>query len=88
MTKSLIESTSALWRQYVEHKFVKDLGRGILDKSHFVHFIKCVSMCADYVACSHHLLDRIIIISNIMLEHMRTWRFCHLYPTNVAFTDF
>lgn len=39
-TRILIESTAKSWKAYVEHEFVVQLGKGILDKQRFVHFIK------------------------------------------------
>ena len=38
----LIQSISSVWKQYVEHDFVKQLARGTLNRSSFVHFIKFV----------------------------------------------
>jgi hydroxymethylpyrimidine/phosphomethylpyrimidine kinase / thiaminase len=43
LTHLLIQSTSSIWKQYVEHDFVKQLGQGTLNRSSFVHFIKFVS---------------------------------------------
>ena len=40
--RSLIRSTTGIWKQYVEHDFVKLLGRGTLPREAFVHFIKYV----------------------------------------------
>jgi len=40
LTRALILSTTPVWREYVEHTFVKELGEGSLDKRCFVHFIK------------------------------------------------
>jgi hydroxymethylpyrimidine/phosphomethylpyrimidine kinase / thiaminase len=41
-THYLILSTLPAWKAYVEHDFVKQLGKGILPKEKFVHFIKYV----------------------------------------------
>jgi thiaminase len=36
----LIRSNSALWKEYVQHDFVKQLGQGTLSRERFVHFLK------------------------------------------------
>lgn len=41
-TRSLIKSNMAVWRQYVQHTFVKQLGAGTLPKENFLHFVKYV----------------------------------------------
>ncbi|KAF9453737.1 thiamine biosynthesis protein [Macrolepiota fuliginosa MF-IS2] len=38
-TKFLINSTAPTWKAYVEHDFVKQLGKGSLPRSAFLHFI-------------------------------------------------
>ncbi|KAF9787316.1 Phosphomethylpyrimidine kinase-domain-containing protein [Thelephora terrestris] len=40
LTRVLISSTANMWKEYVEHKFVKEVGKGQLDKKCFVHSIK------------------------------------------------
>lgn len=42
LTRALILSTASVWKEYVEHTFVKELGKGLLDERFFVHFIKYV----------------------------------------------
>jgi hydroxymethylpyrimidine/phosphomethylpyrimidine kinase / thiaminase len=39
----LIRSNADIWKQYVEHDFVRQLGQGTLSRDRFVHFIKCVA---------------------------------------------
>ena len=39
-TRLLIQSTAGLWKEYVEHDFVKQLARGTLPRECFIHFIK------------------------------------------------
>ena len=39
-TKRLIQSTAGIWKQYVEHDFVKQLAQGTLPREKFIHFIK------------------------------------------------
>ncbi|TFK45533.1 hypothetical protein OE88DRAFT_1669126 [Heliocybe sulcata] len=39
-TRLLIQATSGIWKSYVEHDFVKQLGRGTLPRECFIHFIK------------------------------------------------
>ncbi|EPQ50588.1 hypothetical protein GLOTRDRAFT_82113 [Gloeophyllum trabeum ATCC 11539] len=39
-TRLLIKSTSKIWKEYVEHDFVKQLGQGTLRRECFIHFIK------------------------------------------------
>lgn len=38
----LIESNAKEWKEYVEHEFVRQLGKGTLDRAHFIHFVKFV----------------------------------------------
>ena len=38
----LIESNAKEWKDYVEHEFVCQLGKGTLDRAHFIHFVKFV----------------------------------------------
>jgi hypothetical protein len=47
LTRALIPSTTFVWKGYVERTFVKELGRWLLDKRGFVHFIKNIE-CTDY----------------------------------------
>lgn len=42
LTRSLISSTATVWKEFVEHAFVKELGKGSLDKKRFAHFMKYV----------------------------------------------
>lgn len=39
-TRSLIKSTAGIWKEYVEHEFVKQLARGTLPRECFLHFVK------------------------------------------------
>lgn len=39
-TRSLIKSTAGIWKEYVEHEFVKKLARGTLPRECFLHFVK------------------------------------------------
>jgi hypothetical protein len=38
----LISSNADVWRQYVRHDFVRQLGEGTLSRERFLHFIKYV----------------------------------------------
>ncbi|KAJ7147755.1 hypothetical protein C8R46DRAFT_1231648 [Mycena filopes] len=40
LTRLLISGNAALWKEYVEHDFVQQLGRGVLPQTSFIHFIK------------------------------------------------
>ncbi|KAF4614645.1 hypothetical protein D9613_003401 [Agrocybe pediades] len=55
-TTLLIQSASETWRQYVEHDFVKQLGRGTLDRANFIHFIKQDYLYLKYYARAYGLL--------------------------------
>ncbi|KZT18824.1 hypothetical protein NEOLEDRAFT_1079281 [Neolentinus lepideus HHB14362 ss-1] len=39
-TRLLIQATSGIWKAYVEHDFVRQLGEGTLPRECFIHFIK------------------------------------------------
>jgi len=38
----LIRSNADVWKQYVQHDFVKQLGQGTLSRERFIHFLKFV----------------------------------------------
>ncbi|KAG8899895.1 hypothetical protein FRC01_010334 [Tulasnella sp. 417] len=46
---TLIRSTKDLWKDYVQHEFVIQLGKGVLPQANFVHFIK-----QDYHYLKHY----------------------------------
>ncbi|KZP13804.1 hypothetical protein FIBSPDRAFT_921540 [Athelia psychrophila] len=56
LTRSLIQATSKTWKEYVQHDFVVQLGRGTLAKQSFVHFIKQDYHYLKYYARAHGLL--------------------------------
>jgi hypothetical protein len=33
-----------VWQQYVEHDFVRQLGKGTLSQERFIHFLKCAAV--------------------------------------------
>jgi hypothetical protein len=37
-----------VWKQYVEHDFFKQLGKGTLSRESFIHFLKCVTVAVPY----------------------------------------
>jgi hydroxymethylpyrimidine/phosphomethylpyrimidine kinase len=41
--RTLIRSNLDVWKQFVEHDFVKQLGQGTLSRERFVHFLKCAA---------------------------------------------
>jgi hydroxymethylpyrimidine/phosphomethylpyrimidine kinase / thiaminase len=43
LVRMLIRSNADIWKQYVEHDFVRQLGQGTLSRDRFVHFIKCAA---------------------------------------------
>ncbi|KDR82001.1 hypothetical protein GALMADRAFT_60054 [Galerina marginata CBS 339.88] len=55
-TQMLIESAATSWKEYVEHDFVRQLGKGTLDRSRFVHFIKQDYLYLKYYARAYGLL--------------------------------
>ncbi|KAG2013205.1 thiamine biosynthesis protein [Coprinopsis cinerea AmutBmut pab1-1] len=52
----LIRNTKEVWKGYVEHEFVKQLGKGVLAKEKFVHFIKQDYHYLKYYARAYGLL--------------------------------
>jgi hydroxymethylpyrimidine/phosphomethylpyrimidine kinase len=36
----LIRSNADVWKQYVQHDFVQQLGQGTLSRERFIHFLK------------------------------------------------
>ena len=38
--RMLIKSTAGIWKEYVQHDFVKQLAKGTLARECFLHFIK------------------------------------------------
>ncbi|KAL4255590.1 hypothetical protein AB1N83_012513 [Pleurotus pulmonarius] len=55
-TRMLIRKSQPVWKQYVEHDFVKLLGQGILPKEAFIYFIKQDYHYLKYYARAHGLL--------------------------------
>ena len=41
--RTLIRSNVSVWKQYVQHDFVKQLGQGTLSRERFIHFLKCAT---------------------------------------------
>lgn len=71
MTYKFIQSTSDLWKSYVQHDFVVQLGKGTLDRSNFIHFIKYARFLRVY-ADIYPRSGRTICISSITRERTRT----------------
>lgn len=59
LTRYLITSTEKLWKEYVQHNFVIQLGKGTLPRECFVHFIKCAIACdkSRIAACATNASD-------------------------------
>jgi hydroxymethylpyrimidine/phosphomethylpyrimidine kinase len=43
--RTLIRSNLDVWKGFVGHDFVKQLGQGTLSRERFVHFLKCAARC-------------------------------------------
>ncbi|EGN96401.1 hypothetical protein SERLA73DRAFT_112697 [Serpula lacrymans var. lacrymans S7.3] len=56
LTRSLIQGTASIWKGYVQHDFVKLLGKGILERGSFLHFIKQDYHYLKYYARAYALL--------------------------------
>jgi hypothetical protein len=41
--RTLIRSNMGVWKEYVQHDFVKQLGQGTLSRERFIHFLKCAT---------------------------------------------
>jgi thiaminase len=37
-----------VWKQYVEHDFVRQLGNGTLSQECFIHFLKCAAVVVPF----------------------------------------
>src|SRR5882762_1723976 len=74
LVRTLIRSNLGVWKQYVQHDFVKQLGQGTLSRERFIHFLKCattVTVPAGLLYSTHPLpplIGRITSISNITPE--------------------
>ncbi|KAJ7778806.1 Phosphomethylpyrimidine kinase-domain-containing protein [Mycena maculata] len=55
-TRLLISGSAAIWKEYVEHGFVQQLGKGTLSQTSFVHFIKQDYHYLKYYARAYSLL--------------------------------
>ncbi|KAF8172078.1 Ribokinase-like protein [Pholiota molesta] len=55
-TQMLIESTAKDWKDYVEHEFVQQAGKGTLDRACFIHFVKQDYLYLKYYARAYALL--------------------------------
>lgn len=60
----MISSTRSTWDHYVQHAFVKQLGRGILDPQCFKHFITCV--------LSPNFVDYAELVASVSLYLVKT----------------
>lgn len=59
LTHKFIQSTGELWKAFIRHDFVVQLGKGTLDRLSFIHFIKCVYFPTSLVTvCSPYLQTR------------------------------
>ncbi|KIJ63358.1 hypothetical protein HYDPIDRAFT_113346 [Hydnomerulius pinastri MD-312] len=56
LTRKLIQGTSRVWKEYVQHDFVVQLGKGTLERSSFLHFIKQDYHYLKYYARAYALL--------------------------------
>ncbi|KAF8557087.1 heme oxygenase-like protein, partial [Imleria badia] len=56
LTLKFIQNTASLWKQYVRHDFVVQLGKGTLDRRSFEHFIKQDYIYLKYYARAYALL--------------------------------
>ncbi|KAF9064649.1 Ribokinase-like protein [Rhodocollybia butyracea] len=56
LSSLFIRKTSRVWKAYVEHDFVKLLGKGTLPKENFVHFIRQDYLYLRYYARAYALL--------------------------------
>ncbi|OCH86195.1 hypothetical protein OBBRIDRAFT_821168 [Obba rivulosa] len=56
LIRTLIFHTNDLWKAYVEHDFVKQLGSGTLARESFLHFIKQDYLYLKYYARAYGLL--------------------------------
>ncbi|KAJ7700804.1 Phosphomethylpyrimidine kinase-domain-containing protein [Mycena rosella] len=55
-TRLLINGSATLWKEYVEHDFVRRLGQGTLPQASFIHFIKQDYHYLKYYARAYSLL--------------------------------
>ena len=64
-----------MWKEYVEHTFVKGLGKGLLDKRCFVHFIKYFFFFFYKLRFMDLLfsIGKTTTTSNITQEPLRAW---------------
>jgi len=56
LTSVFIRKTSHIWKAYVQHEFIKLLGKGTLPKENFVHFIKQDFLYLKYYARAYGLV--------------------------------
>ncbi|KAF9064927.1 hypothetical protein BDP27DRAFT_1425325 [Rhodocollybia butyracea] len=56
LSSLFIRKTSRVWKAYVEHDFVKLLGKGTIPKENFVHFIRQDYLYLRYYARAYALL--------------------------------
>ncbi|KAI0062018.1 hypothetical protein BV25DRAFT_1804558 [Artomyces pyxidatus] len=54
--RMLIQTNADVWKQYVQHDFVRQLGQGTLSRESFVHFIKQDYLYLKYYSRAHGLL--------------------------------
>ncbi|KAI0303297.1 Ribokinase-like protein [Multifurca ochricompacta] len=54
--RMLIHSNMDMWKQYVQHEFVRQLGKGTLSRERFLHFIKQDYHYLEYYARANGLI--------------------------------
>lgn len=71
-TRLLIQGTAGIWKEYVEHQFVKQLAQGTLPRECFIHFIKSVSLHTITVVLLISFTGKTTCICGTTLVHMRS----------------
>ncbi|KAI0296853.1 hypothetical protein BC826DRAFT_1003347 [Russula brevipes] len=56
LVRTLIRSNADVWKQYVQHDFVRELGKGTLSRERFIHFLKQDYLYLKYYARANGLL--------------------------------
>jgi hydroxymethylpyrimidine/phosphomethylpyrimidine kinase / thiaminase len=73
--RTLIRSNADVWKQYVQHDFVKQLGQGTLSRERFIHFFKCATTVPTGLLYSPLPSKAGLSLSQILRASKRVWRF-------------
>ncbi|KAN0107573.1 Ribokinase-like protein [Russula decolorans] len=95
LVRTLIRSNVGVWKQYVQHDFVRQLGQGTLSRERFIHFLKQDYLYLKYYARANGLLvaksstyaefaAAAEVVLSVVKEHNMHISFCAQWGVDLA----